>query len=94
MGPLATLFGHLYDENRPSRIAALRAKLSAGDDGGPVILDDANPSLVPPGMALPYQDITERPRPPMRGFRDPEQMGPAPPSNGPLARMFGKNPRG
>lgn len=89
MGPLATLFGYLYDQNRPARVNALRARLNAGDDGGPVILDDSS-GLVPQGMALPYQDITQGPPPPTPRFRDPEQAGPAPPSKEPLAAMFPK----
>lgn len=52
------------------------------------------PRLVPPGMALPYQDITQGAPPPTPRFRDPEQMGPAPPSGGPLARMFKKGGNG
>lgn len=89
MGPLQTMFGYLYDQARDARVNALRAKLSAGDDGGPIILDG------PPNAPIEYMDplSVERspwnyqPRPNL-GYRDPSQMGPSPPTINQLAAML------
>jgi len=88
MGPLASLFAQLYDKERPRRVDALRAKLSAGDDMGPIMLDDEHPSKM--ADALPFL-LRQFDRPEgikgSRPYRDPGQMGPSPP--GPFSAVLG-----
>jgi hypothetical protein len=91
MGPLTGLFGYLYDQATPERIAARRAKLSAGDDMGPIILDPEHPS--PPEAFLPWK-LREFDRKPgikgSRPYREPTQAGPEPPASGPFTSVLGR----
>lgn len=89
-GPLASMFGYLYDQNRPRRVDALRAELSKGDDMGPIILDPEHRSPIP-GPYTGLLDIIDARMRPGRGpmpFRPPGQEVSAPPVSPPLASMF------
>ncbi len=91
MGPLASLFAQLYDRERPRRVDALRAKLSAGDDMGPIFLDPEHMSSPHAEGLVPEQMLPFERRPGIKGsrpYREPMQAGPAPPVSSPFAAML------
>jgi hypothetical protein len=87
MGPLASMFGHLYDQYRPQRVDALRRGLSADDNMGPIILDPQHPSInLDP---VPFMWGPELTAPAPAGYRPTEDVGPSPPIGRPsLAEMY------